>query len=76
MDCVVLFVCLFWFLKPILEFFSHSKCQVEFITVPVPTVTRAKLALLLALLGFHFSTSLSKINRVPLVFKFHYHDLT
>lgn len=44
--------------------------------MPVPTVTRVKLALLLALLGFRFSTSLSKINHVPLVFKFHYRDLT
>lgn len=63
--------------NPILIFsFPFQVCQVKFISVLVPTVTRVKLAFLLALLGFHFSTSLSKINRVPHVFKFHYHDLT
>lgn len=65
----------FFFKILLLYSLSHSK-YVKFNSVPVPTVTRVKLALLLALLGFHFSTSLSKINHVPLVFKFHYHDLT
>lgn len=66
-----------FFLNPILIFsFPFQVCQVKFISVPVPTVTRVKLAFLFALLGFHFSTSLSKINCAPHVFKFHYRDLT
>lgn len=66
-----------FFKNPILIFcFPFQVCQVKFISVPVSTVTRVKLAFLLALLEFHFSTSLSKINHVPHVFKFHYHDLT
>lgn len=70
-------IVLIFFLNPILIFsFPFQVCQVKFISVPVPTVTRVKLAFLFALLGFHFSTSLSKINCAPHVFKFHYHDLT
>lgn len=66
----------FFFNTILIFFFPFQVCQVKFISVPVPTVTRVKLAFLLGLLEFNFSTSRNKINHAPHVFKFHYHDLT